>query len=295
MQAKRKVGLALGYGGARGWAHIGVIEALSELGVEVEIVTGSSVGAIVGAAHAAGRLAELRDWALSLTQAGFLQLVDIRPFSGGFVRGAGIEQVMTQIGVEGLIEDLPIPFTAVATDLETGREVWLRDGPILPAVRASSAIPGLLAPQQLGGRWLVDGAVTNPVPVTVARATGADIVISVNPNARRRAVHWEPVETVSVWQQVTAFLPESVRPETGEGQVATPQGVAVASAAIDIMTEYLRRTRMAADPADLELEVELFDMSFVEFHGAKRAIEAGRDIVAENAGRIREMCGLDGS
>ncbi|MBF9036250.1 patatin [Rhodobacterales bacterium HKCCE2091] len=287
--AQRKVGLALGYGGARGWAHIGVIEALSEIGVEVEIISGTSIGAIVGAAHAGGKLADLRDWAVALTQTGFVSLVDLRPFSSGFVGGAGILKVLTQIGLDGNIEDLALRFAAVATDLEFGREIWIDKGPIPPALRASSAIPGLIAPQQIDDRWLVDGALMNPIPVTTARAMGADVVISVNPNARRRAMHWEPVEAVSMWQQLASFLPAPLRPEP-QKRMTAPWGVEVASAAIDIQTEYIRRTRMAADPADVELEIMLFDMNFLEFHRASHAIEEGRKATLAKADIIREIC-----
>ena len=184
------IGLALGSGGARGWCHIGVLRGLEELGVRPDVVSGCSMGAVVGAAHASGRLDALEEWALGLTLGRFLKLISVDLAGGGLVDGQVIEDVLAEIGIAGNIEDLPRPFRAVASDMRTGREVWLREGPVGRLVRASAAIPGVFAPVRHDGRWLMDGGMTNPVPVSLARAMGAEIVIAVNPDAHLSGAVW---------------------------------------------------------------------------------------------------------
>ncbi len=175
-----RLGLALGSGSARGWAHIGVLQALARHGLEPDVITGASVGALVGAARAAGRLADLEQWVCKLTQRDVWRLVDTTFRGGGVMTGSRLmEAIAAQIG-DAPIESLPVTFGAVATDLYTGEEVWLRDGPYMTAVRASSGVPGLFAPTWHQDRWLIDGGVVNPVPVSLCRALGADIVIAVD-------------------------------------------------------------------------------------------------------------------
>jgi NTE family protein len=181
---KRKIGLALGSGGARGWCHLGVLSVLDEMGCTADIITGSSMGALVGAAEAGGVRGPLHEWALGLTRGGFLRLVDVTVGRGGLVAGREIANVLGQWGLDCDFSELDRTFLAVATDLQSGREVWLQDGALLPAVRASVSLPGLFAPQLIGDRWLLDGGLTNPVPISAARALGADVVIAVNPNSK---------------------------------------------------------------------------------------------------------------
>jgi len=176
-----RIGLALGSGSARGWSHIGVIRALERAGHVPDIVCGTSIGALVGAVHAAGRLDWLEDWVRRLTWSGVVAMLDFR-MGGGLIEGSRLTGFFRQHFRDEGIERLPLPFACVATELGTGREVWLREGPVIDAVRASIALPGLFTPTQLDDRLLVDGGLVNPVPVSLCRAMGADVVIAVDLN-----------------------------------------------------------------------------------------------------------------
>ncbi len=292
MARKPRIGLALGAGGARGWCHLGVLSVLDEMGVEAEIVAGSSIGALVGAAEAGGVRDALRDWALELTRGRFLSLVDIRVSRGGLVAGKEIANVLGRWGLDCDFAALDKTFVAVATNLQSGREVWLREGPLIPAVRASVSLPGLFSPQLLDGRWLLDGGLTNPVPISVARALGADVVIAVNPNAKPPGRVWVPERGGDIWEgiaeQLGGILPEAWRGAAPD-EPPEPQGTEVLNASIDILTEYLRRTRLAVDPADVMIDVDLSDLSVISFHEAAAAIEAGRKATLDRADDIRAV------
>jgi NTE family protein len=283
MARKPRIGLALGSGGARGWCHLGVLSVLDEIGCTADIVTGSSMGALVGAAEAGGQRGPLHEWALGLTRGGFLRLVDITVGRGGLVAGREIANVLGEWGLDCDFSELPRPFLAVATDLRTGREVWLREGALLPAVRASVSLPGLFAPQLIGDRWLMDGGLTNPVPISAARALGADVVIAVNPNSKPPGRVWVPDRGEDIWdgivERMGEMLPEMFRgAEPSDTQdTPGPHGAEVLNASIDILTEYLRRTRLAVDPADVMIDVDLSDMSAMSFYEAERAIDAGHE------------------
>lgn len=186
-----KIGLALGAGAARGWTHIGIIEALEKLGVKIDIVAGCSIGAYVGAAYASGKLDGLKEWACSLTDWQVLALMGVGLRRGGIASGQKVfDKLATEFCVE-TYEDMLKPFASVATDLYTGREVVFNSGPIGDTIQASCAIPALFAPVAHGDRWLVDGAVVNPVPVNLCRQLGADFVIAVNLNADFRPLKLE--------------------------------------------------------------------------------------------------------
>ena len=183
MMTKPKIGIALGSGGARGWCHIGVLRALAEEGVEPSIVAGCSMGALVGAAYVAGALDALEEFARSLTWPKIASFLDVNPARGGLIEGNRIITLLRTLKGDAPIESFAKAFTAIASDLGTGREIWLQNGSMADAVRASIAIPGIISPLKLNGRWLLDGGMTNPVPVSACRAMGADIVIAANPNA----------------------------------------------------------------------------------------------------------------
>lgn len=286
-----RLGLALGSGGARGWAHLGVLSVLEEMGLRPDIIAGCSMGALVGAAEAGGVRPQLEEWARDLTQARFLGMVDLRLSAGGLVAGREIASVLGQWGLDCGIDALKIPFAAVATNLENGREVWLDEGPLLPAVRASVSIPGLFAPQHLNGRWLVDGGLTNPVPISVARAKGADVIVAVNPNAKPSGRVWVPQPAAeSLWTRLAESLPGALRPEAPD-PAPRPQGADVVAASIDMLTEYLRRTRAAADPADVMIDIDLSEFSTMAFFEAEMAIDAGR--AAAKAARPRIETALE--
>ena len=181
-KTRKTIGLALGSGAARGWAHIGVLRALTRVGLQPDLIAGCSIGALVGAAYAAGELDSLEQWVRGFTRLQVMSLLD-PTFSGGLFRGDKVFGVAEERVGELTFAELQLPFACVATELETGREHWLQEGAVMSAVRASCSIPGMFVPVQLDGRWLIDGAVVNPVPVSLCRAMGADLVIAVNLNA----------------------------------------------------------------------------------------------------------------
>lgn len=296
MARKPKIGLALGSGGARGWCHIGVLRGLAALGIEVDVVAGTSMGALVGAAFAGGRLDALEDWARGLTQAKLVTLMDPSLRRGGLVEARQIETMLGEIGLAERIEEFDRPFTAIATDMETGREVWLSEGASARAVRASVGIPGVMSPVQHDGRWLLDGGLVNPVPVSAARALGAEMIIAVNPSARRFGKIWqapEPQPGFEAWlgQVLPSTLHESLGIDpTAPGRPAAPNYFDVLTAAIDVMTDTIRRARLAGDPPHVQLNAHLSDISVLELYRSAEAIAEGERIVKANAEMIREGC-----
>ena len=203
---KPRVGLVLGSGSARGWAHVGVIRALERAGIKPDLVCGTSIGALVGAAYAAGELERFEQWLLRLRVADVLSFMDVR-MNGGMIKGERLMEFFRRNFIDRPIENLPLLFAAVATDLHSGAEVWLREGSTIAAVRASIALPALFTPALHEGRVLVDGGLVNPVPVSLARAMGADIVIAVNLSAdilgrhlRKEPEAAAPAAEVSEWR-----------------------------------------------------------------------------------------------
>ena len=179
MRRRPKIGFVLGAGSARGWAHIGVLRALSEAGIKPDLIAGCSVGAFVGAAFSAGRLDQLEAWALALDWKRVLRLADFG-LRGGLIKGERVNEVFREQFVECEFSELPIQFAAVATDLHSGQEIWLREGKVSVAIGASIAVPGLFRPVPYDDRYLVDGSVVNPIPVSLCRAMGADIILAVD-------------------------------------------------------------------------------------------------------------------
>lgn len=237
-----KLGVVLGSGAARGWAHIGVMNQLSAMGLKPDIVTGTSIGAVVGAAIASGRLSELETWVRGLTQWQVLSLLDWGLGKGGLLNGEKVFDKVAETLGDLSFSDLDLPFGAVAADLHSGRETWLTEGGIKQAIRCSCAIPGILAPSLYEGQWLVDGATVNPIPVNLCRAMGADFVIAVDLNsdkshrqakqhhvASAQAAAAEEEEQTNSDSQV---LPEAdveeaqiiTENETGGSQQPTPEG-----------------------------------------------------------------------
>ncbi|MFI7580763.1 patatin-like phospholipase family protein [Kocuria kalidii] len=180
MSARTRVALALGSGGARGYAHIGAIQVLEERGYEIVTVAGSSMGALVGGLHAAGQLEAYAQWVEGLNQRDVLRLLDPSPSAPGAIRAAKIMAKVRELLDGALIEDLPIPFTAVATDLLARKEVWFQEGPVDVAVRASIALPSIITPVMLNGRLLADGGIMNPVPIAATVATRADVTVAIS-------------------------------------------------------------------------------------------------------------------
>lgn len=296
MARKLKIGVALGSGGARGWCHIGVLRGLAGLGVEVDVVAGTSMGALVGAAFAGGRLDALEDWVRGLTQARLVALMDPGFRFGGLVQARGIETMLKEIGLADRIEAFARPFTAIATDMETGREVWMSAGPSYRAVRASAGIPGVMSPVEREGRWLLDGGLVNPVPVSAARALGAEVIVAVNPNARRHGRIWrppEPAQGLEAW--VGQILPDALSASLGidpeaPGRPRRPNYFDVLVSAIDVMTDTIRRARLAGEPPHVQLDAILPQISVLELYRGAEAIAEGERIVEANAERILEAC-----
>src|SRR3954453_1989992 len=174
------IGLALGGGAARGFAHIGIVRTLVAHGIIPNVVVGTSIGAVVGGAYASGHLDAVEEWARSLQPRSVFSYLDIRLNGSGLIGGAKLAAEIEATMGHNLIEDLPVKFATVATEVRTGHEIWLTHGPMVDAMRASYALPGIFSPVLVGDRWLVDGALVNPVPVSAARALGAEIVIAAN-------------------------------------------------------------------------------------------------------------------
>jgi len=285
-----KLGIALGSGSARAWSHIGVIRALAEYDIRPHIVTGASAGALVGAAYASNQLDELEIWARELTKTDVWRLLDATFSGGGVMRGDRLMAAVATRLKDHDIESLARPFGAVAADISTGREVWLREGSMLDAVRASSGLPGLFTPMRNGGRWLIDGGVVNPVPVSLCRALGADYVIAVNLNQstlQRNAVvrssgggdasaqkpeRITASEPVNKWINVLDEFLNSRRPDPDDRE---PGLFEVMSATINIMQDHITRSRMGGDPADLVVTPRFDDYQMMDFHRAAEAIDLG--------------------
>ncbi|MGE0426344.1 MAG: patatin-like phospholipase RssA [Reyranellaceae bacterium] len=294
-----RIGLALGSGSARGWSHIGVIDALGEAGIEPDIVCGTSIGALVGAAYVAGRLAALREWAQAVTWRQIVRLLDVRLSGGGLIDGRRIVALLGQLGVDGPIEGRTRQYAAVATDLASGREVWLRSGAIDEAVRASIALPGILSPVRVDGQWLVDGGLSNPVPVSVCRALGADVIVAVNLNddlvgrrvgddAAAASSHPEFLERVieqfpAAWrEQARQIAPRLVSPGP-----SAPGYFDVLANSINIMQDRITRSRLAGEPPHVMLVPRLRDIGLMEFHRANEAIDEGRACVLQALPSLR--------
>ena len=293
-----RIGLALGSGSARGWAHIGVLHALEERGIRPAVVTGASVGALVAAASASGQLLKLEKWVRTLTRVDVWRLLDATFRGGGVMRGNRLMQAIGERIEDRRIEELPVGFAAVAADLNTGEEIWLRSGSMLAAVRASSGMPGLFTPMWHQDRWMVDGGVVNPVPVTLCRALGAERVIAVNLNVpvsdrwavrRRRVAEPAPAPPsrgsaqdepgwafMDKWNELMSGLVDTLRAERNDG----PGLFEVMAASIHIMQDHIARDRMKEEPPDLVVNPDLSEFQLMDFHRAGEAIEAGRRAVA---------------
>lgn len=293
-----RIGLALGSGGARGWCHIGILRELERMGIRPDVVAGASMGALVGAIYAGGALDALEDWAMKLTARSFISMLDVNLSSGGLVEGTEILAVIRRLLDADLIEELNIPLALVATDMATGREVWMTKGDIAQAVRASVALPGIISPFRIGDRWFLDGGLTNPLPVTACRMLGAEVIIAANPNGRFDGTFWADRDRKSIlppimttWRDylpdmpdaLTAFFTEEPTPEP------RPPYLDVIAASIDIMTDAIRRSKLAGDPPHVLLDAHLSKMTVLDFHRAGDAIEEGRRIVRENADAIRRV------
>jgi NTE family protein len=299
LRRKPKIGLALGSGAARGWAHIGAIRALEERGVKPDLICGTSIGALVGAFYASGELEKLETWVTSLAWTTVVRLMDLT-WRGGLIRGNRLFNLFRATFEDREISELPMPYGAIATELASGREVWLRQGKLLDAVRASCAMPGLFTPVIRDDALVVDGGLVNPVPVSMCRALGADLVIAVDLSwgklgayrDRGRAKGGEVVvapREMPGWigRLKPAWLQSKPRPE----EVTIPSIFEVFTTALDIVEMKVARSRLAGDPADVIITPVLPDFATMDFHRAKEAIAEGRAAVDRMGPLIEQVIG----
>ena len=288
------IGLALGGGAARGFAHIGIVKTLIAHGIIPNVVVGTSIGAVVGGAYAAGQLDTLEEWARSLQPRNILGYLDIRLNGSGLIGGDKLAaQLEVAIG-NTLIEDLPLKFASVATEVRTGHEIWLTHGRVVDAMRASYALPGIFAPVLVGDRWLVDGALVNPVPVSAARALGAEIVIAANLSSdvfthSTTIYSHGPSAEVTVAVEPQAAI-EPAPPKRGFGKFFSPErtmkreffggggrpGISTVMVdAFNIMQDRITRARLAGDPPDLLITPRVGQIGWFDFHRADDLIGFG--------------------
>lgn len=287
------VALALGGGGARGWAHIGVLKAIDEVGIPISMIAGTSIGALTGGCYLSNTLDELEAFARSLTKSNMLRYMDFTLRASGIISGDKLAAKMNEHLVDISFEDLSKPFVAVATDINCGHEVWLQDGPLVPAMRASYALPGVFLPVEHMGRQLVDGALVNPVPVSACRAYEPDIVIAINLNSELfgRATVVRPSfhdthehEVMQIDGEKSSWLPFI---SSGKKSKQSQLGImSVMFESFNIIQDRVSRARLAGDPPDYTIRPKLKDISIADFHKADEAIELGYN---EMMFRVKEL------
>ncbi|MCG9696273.1 patatin-like phospholipase RssA [Shewanella sp. Isolate11] len=300
------IGIALGSGAAKGWAHIGVLNELAKMGIKPDKVAGCSIGAIVGAAYAQDKLPELQQWVSSFSSWDVLGLMDLSWRKGGLIGGDRVFDVMQQHIGDLNIEQMNLPFAAVATDLYSGQEIWFKQGNLRHAVRASCSMPGILPPVKIGERWLVDGAVVNPVPVSVSRAMGVDLVIAVDLYGHRKTRLEQIPVSISSTQEVVSEEATEVKEQNHDvgfmdllargreyvsgltdkfslGNKTQPGMLAVMSQSMDILEQRHKRIRLMGDPPELLITPNVADIGTMEFHHADEAIAAGEQAVKQVA------------
>lgn len=290
-----RVGLALGGGSARGWAHVGVIRALEKAGIRADLVCGTSVGSLVGAAYAAGELDRFEQWLLGMQMKDVVGFFDVS-LTGGLLKGGRVMEFFRRNFVDRPIEELAMPFATVATALNTGSEVWLRDGSTVDAVRASISIPGLFTPVLRDGMTLVDGGLVNPVPVSLARAMGADVVIAVDLGSDILGRHLtsgppvaEPSSPIGEWVRKLQENLTGLVPAHSSDEPRLPSMHDVLFSSIDIMQVRIARSRMAGEPPDVIVSPRLAHLHLLDFHRAKEAIEEGKCAVEAILHNLREL------
>jgi NTE family protein len=287
---KPVIGLALGGGAARGFAHIGILRTLAANGIVPDVVVGTSIGAVVGGLYAAGRLDTLEEWGSSLQgMRNILGYLDIRLDGSGLIGGEKLATRLEEAVGQTLIEDLPIKFATVATEVRTGHEIWLTHGRVVDAMRASYALPGIFSPILIGDRWLVDGALVNPVPVSAARALGAEIVIAANLSsdifthsttiyahgAVPAPVAAVPEETTTKRRFPRLFSAEKTMKREFFGSAGRPGISSVMVDAFNIMQDRITRARLAGDPPDLLISPRVGQFGWFDFHRAEDLIAHG--------------------
>ena len=300
------IGLVLGGGAARGFAHIGVVRTLIAKGLVPDVTAGTSIGAVVGGCYAAGNLDGVERWCRSLTRRSVLGYLDVS-FSGSALLGGGrLAEKLTETVGNVSIEQLPVRFAAIATEFGTGHEIWLTRGPLVDAARASYALPGMFPPVHIGGRWLMDGALVNPVPVSAARALGARVVIAVNVNT-------DLYGRGTTIQHLDAPEPDAAPGETPMEEMAAQRGLfgrfageraekrqlfgtagrpglsTVMVEAFNVMQDRLTRARLAGDPPDILISPRLGRIGLFDFHRAAEMIDLGAEAAEKALEHVDEV------
>jgi NTE family protein len=293
------IGLALGGGAARGFAHIGVIRTLEAHGIVPDVIVGTSIGAVVGGCYAAKEMDNLDNWARTLTVRGVLGYLDISLSGSGLIGGGHLAAQLEAGLKESRVEDLPLRFAAIATEFNTGHEIWLTRGRLSDALRASYSLPGIFPPVLIGGRWLVDGALVNPVPVSAARALGARLVIAVNLNSDLFgrgtiiANHGpDENEIAAEPPKVNGFR----RMFSGErslrrqffGRRGRPGLPTVMVEAFNVMQDRITRARLAGDPPDVLISPRLGGIGWFDFHRAADAVAIGSEATTKALDAVSE-------
>jgi NTE family protein len=313
---KPVIALVLGGGAARGWAHIGVIHELADMGVVPDMVVGTSVGSIVGGAYASGNLEQFEQWISGLGRVDIIRLLDAKMTGGGFLQGNSLMSAIKKRIGDPKIEDLDIPFACVATELGTGREIWLREGSLLDACRASIALPGMFAPSRMKeDQLLLDGGLVNPVPVSLARAMGGDVVIAVNLNGDLIGRHFfvhaareeltdedSERELAEIEEKDTMIAKWAAKMKAGFGvrldsyisslrkkESPDPGLFDVIAGSVDIMQDRITRSRMAGEPPDIHITPRLSHVGLMEFDRAAESIREGREATRREREEILKL------
>lgn len=285
------IGLALGSGMARGFTHIGVMKGLAKHNIQPTIVAGTSIGAMIGGSYLAGRLDDLEDWALSLTRRNIFKYMDFRVRSAGLIGGKRLEKLMIQNFGDLKIEELPHPFIAIAADIVTGHEVWIREGNFTDAIMASFALPGVFPPVELNHRTLIDGALVNPVPVSACFAMGARMTIAVDLNADLIGKSAKPGKGYQTITGFDVFNDKDVAPEEQKKfrnplgkrlfrrQKNNPSLFGVMVSSLNIVQDRLTRSRLAGDPPDVHIKPRIGHIGMLEFEKAEEMIHEGEAAV----------------
>ncbi|MGQ0527823.1 MAG: patatin-like phospholipase family protein [Alphaproteobacteria bacterium] len=295
-----EVGLALGSGLARGFAHIGVLRALNNHGIFPGIIAGTSIGAVVGGSYLAGKLPMLEEWAMSLNRFKVLSYLDFRVRSAGLIGGKKLETLLAANLGDMLMEDLPAPFVAIAADLLTGHEVWIRKGTVVDAMRASFALPGVFPPVERNHRFMVDGALVNPLPVNAAQAMGARMVIAVDLHTDIIGKAAKPGNSYPTVAGFDLFNDKDVPPEE-QAKVRTslserlfnrekdrPSLFGVMISALGITQDRLTRSRLAGDPPDVHIKPRIGHIGLLEFEKARELIAEGEAATLRKIPEIKE-------
>ena len=287
LQGQKDIGLALGGGMARGFAHLGVLRVLHKHGIYPGIVAGTSIGSVVGGCYLSGRLEEFEDWALSLNRYKMLSYLDFKVSKPGLVGGDKLVSMLNDYFKDVSIEDLPFPFVAIATDISTGHEIWLREGAMTDAMRASFALPGIFTPVEINRRLLVDGALVNPCPVSVCQALGARMTIAVDLNTDiigkasqpgekyQRVAGFDMFDEKDVKKSAQKPLRNSLARRLFGRNEHEPSLFGVMISALNIAQDRLTRSRLAGDPPDIHIKPQVGHIGLLEFEKSQELIREG--------------------